>query len=217
MKLTSIFTLCLLTVCALATSCAHMTSSSKPVRISDGKSFAGWEGDTNKTWRVEAGAFVGGRLATKVRQNEFLATVRSYTNFVLTLKFKLAGTNGFVNGGVQIRSVRTKNPPNEMSGYQVDMGDPEWWGCLYDESRRNKIVAKSDMAAINKVLKRGEWNDYRIRADGKRIQAWINGVQTIDYTEPDDAIPQFGKIGVQVHGGGFTEAWYKDFVIEELP
>lgn len=130
--------------------------SSKPVPISDGSSFKGWDGDTNKSWRIEDGAFVGGSLKTTVPRNEFLATTKSYTNFVLRLKFKLTGNDGFINGGVQIRSERTANPPNEMSGYQVDIGDPEWWGSIYDESRRNKVVAKSDISAVNKVLKRGD-------------------------------------------------------------
>jgi hypothetical protein len=195
----------------------HPSYGAAPARLSDGKTFQGWDGDTNKTWRIQDGAFVGGTLNATVPRNEFVATTRSFTNFVLRLKFKLVGTEGFVNGGVQIHSERTKNPPNEMSGYQVDMGDPEWWGCIYDESRRNKVVAKSDIAAINKVLKRQDWNEYVIRAEGKRIRASINGVETVDYTEPDDAIPQFGKIGLQVHGGGKTEAWYKDITIEELP
>jgi hypothetical protein len=189
----------------------------QPIRISDGVSFAGWEGDTNSTWRIENGAFVGGTLQKTVPRNEFLATTRSYTNFVLRLKFKLVGTEGFVNGGVQIRSERTKTPPNEMSGYQVDLGDPEWWGSVYDESRRNKVMAKSDIAAINKVLKRQDWNEYIIRAEGKRIRAWINDVQTVDYTELEDSIPQRGKIGLQVHGNGKTEAIYKDITIEVLP
>ena len=190
--------------------------SSKAVPLLDGKTFTGWDGDTNTTWRLQEGAFVGGSLTTTVPRNEFIATTRSFTNFVLRLKFKLAGTEGFINGGVQIRSERAKNPPNEMSGYQVDMGDPEWWGCLYDESRRNKVMAKSDIKEVNKVLKRGDWNEYVIRAEGRRIRAWINGQQTVDYTEADDAIPQFGRIGLQVHGGGKTEAWYKDITIEEL-
>ncbi len=202
---------------SLSTPALIAADGSKAVPILDGKTFKDWEGDTNTTWRVEGGAFVGGSLTTTVPRNEFLATTRSFTNFVLRLKFKLVGTEGFVNGGVQIRSVRTKNPPNEMSGYQVDMGDPEWWGCIYDESRRNKVLAKSDINEVNKVLKRQEWNDYLIRAEGKRIRAWINGVQTVDYTEPDDSIPQSGKIGLQVHGGGKTEAWYKDITLEELP
>lgn len=191
--------------------------SGKPLPLSDGKSFKGWDGDTAKTWRIEQGAFVGGSLQSKVPQNEFIATTRSFTNFVLKLKFKLVGSDGFVNGGVQVRSERTQTPPNEMSGYQVDIGDPEWWGCIYDESRRNKVMAKSDMAAINKVLKRGDWNDYLIRCEGRRIRAYINGVLTVDYTEADPAIPQHGRIGLQVHGGGKTEASYKEIVVEELP
>jgi len=97
------------------------------------------------------------------------------------------------------------------------MGDPDWWGCLYDESRRNKVVAKSDKAEVDKVLKRGDWNEYVIRCEGKRLRASLNGYQTFDYAEPDDAIPQFGIIGLQVHGGGKTEAWYKDITIEALP
>jgi hypothetical protein len=187
------------------------------VSIFDGKTFAGWDGDTNKTWRIQDGAFVGGSLATTVPRNEFVATKQSYTNFVLRLKFKLLGTEGFVNGGVQIRSERTKTPPNEMAGYQVDIGEPEWWGCIYDESRRNKVVAKSDIVAIKKSLKLGDWNTYEIRAEGKRVRAWINGVPAVDYTEPDDSIVQHGRVGFQVHGGGKAEAWYKDITIEILP
>ena len=188
----------------------------RPVRINDGVSFAGWQGDMRTTWRVENGAFVGGTLQQMVPHNEFLATTRPYTNFILRLKVRLVGTEGFVNGGVQFRSQRTKNPPYEMTGYQADMGEG-WWGSLYDESRRNKILVKADPAVIDKILKRGDWNDYEVRAEGKHIQLLINGTQTVDYTEPDDSIPQFGLIGLQVHGGGKTEAWYKDITIQELP
>lgn len=188
-----------------------------PIALSDGKTFSGWEGDTNKTWRVEGGAFVGGSLQTAVPHNEFLCTQRSFTNFVLRLKFKLTGTDGFINGGVQVRSKHVKNPAYELSGYQADMGDPEWWGCLYDESRRNKVLVKSNIADVNKVLKRDDWNDYEIRCEGKRIRIAINGSQTVDYTEPEDQIEQYGIIGVQIHGGGKAEASYKEITIEELP
>jgi hypothetical protein len=47
----------------------------KPVSLFDGKTFAGWEGDTEKTWRIEDGAIVGGSLDTTVPRNEFLWTV----------------------------------------------------------------------------------------------------------------------------------------------
>jgi len=31
----------------------------------DGKTFAGWDGDTKKTWRIEDGSLVGGSLSEK--------------------------------------------------------------------------------------------------------------------------------------------------------
>ena len=184
--------------------------------IFDGKTFRGWEGDTTKTWRIENGAIIGGSLKDKVPHNEFICTEQSFTNFVLRLKFKLVGTNGFVNGGVQFRSQRVPNH-FEVSGYQADVGDPGWWGCLYDESRRNKILAQSDMDEVNKVLKRGDWNDYEIRCEGNRIQLILNGLRTVDYTENDPSIASHGVIGLQVHGGGQTEASYKDIQVQTLP
>lgn len=193
---------------------SNIKSNRGPVRLSDGKTFKGWFGDTTNTWRITDGAFVGGTLDRKVPRNEFLKTERSFTNFVLRAKVKLVGTNGFVNGGVQIRSSLV--PPNEMKGYQCDVGEG-WWGALYDESRRNKVLIKPDAADVKRAVKQNDWNDYVIRAEGKRIQTWLNDVKMIDWTETDDTLPQHGMIGVQVHGGGAAEAWYKDITIEELP
>ena len=190
-------------------------AAEKSAALSDGKTFAGWVGDTAKTWRIVDGAFVGGTLTDKVPRNEFLRTTRPYTNFVLRLQFKLIGTEGFVNGGVQVRSEPAKNPPNEMVGYQCDIGEG-WWGALYDESRRNKVLIKPDAADVAKAVKKGEWNTYEIRCEGRRIQTWINGVKMIDYTELDEKLPQHGLIGLQVHGGGKSEASYKDIRITEL-
>ncbi|MBM3333834.1 DUF1080 domain-containing protein, partial [Candidatus Sumerlaeota bacterium] len=46
---------------------------------------------------------------------------------------------------------------------------------------------------------------------------WLNGTQTVNYTEPDETIPQTGLIGLQIHGGRASEVWYKDIEITELP
>lgn len=180
----------------------------------DGRTLEGWEGDL-KLWRVEDGCIVGGSLTETIRQNEFLATTRRFTNFVIRAKFKLTGASGFINSGIQIRSERVPNS-SEMAGYQCDIGDPNWWGSIYDESRRNRVLAWSDMKALEPVLKRNDWNDYVIRADGNRISTWINGVQGVDYLEPDPDIIGSGRIGFQVHGGGAAQASFKDITIEEL-
>lgn len=189
--------------------------SSHATAMFDGKSWDGWEG-TAKIWRLEKGVITGGSLTETVKQNEFLASRKEYANFVVRFKIKLTGQEGFINSGFQIRSQRVPGD-SEMSGYQCDFGDPTWWGCLYDESRRNKVLAQSDMKTLEPVLKRNDWNEYVIRANGPRITTWINGVMGVDYTEPDPAIVQTGRMGIQVHGGGKALVEVKDLTIEELP
>lgn len=196
---------------------AAVAACAAPMPLNDGKTFKGWFGDTNKTWRIDTnGAFVGGSLTAQVPRNEFLRTEQSYTNFILKVKFKLTGTNGFVNGGVQIRSQPATKPTNEMVGYQCDIG-PGWWGALYDESRRNKVLIKPNEDDVKKAVKPNDWNEYVIRARGQTIETAINGVVMIRYTETDDTLPQHGLIGLQVHGGGAAEASYKDITIQVLP
>ncbi len=190
---------------------------SKATPLFDGKSFDGWDGDTKKTWRIEDGCLVGGSLTEKLPRNEFLATKKEYGDFVLSLKFKLLGESKktFVNSGVQLRSQRIKDS-HEMIGYQADLGDG-FWGSIYDESRRNKVLVAADQKAMHNALEPGEWNEYVVRAEGRRIRTRLNGVQGVDYTEPDERIPQVGRIGLQIHQGGPAEVWFKDIRIEELP
>jgi hypothetical protein len=92
-----------------------------------------------------------------------------------------------------------------------------WWGSLYDESRRNKVLARADAAVIQKTLKAGDWNRYKIHCEGRRIRLYINGTLTVDYTEPDSKIPLAGVIALQIHGGLPSEAWYRDIILTELP
>jgi hypothetical protein len=177
----------------------------------DGQSLEGWEGDPD-AFRIEDGAIVGGSLEQRVPRNEFLTTTKEYEDFELRLKFKILGKGA--NAGVQVRSRRIPDH-HEMIGYQADLGDG-WWGCLYDESRRRKILAGPPKEQRGAPVKADEWNDYRILCEGPRIQLWINGQKTVDYTEPDASIEQTGLIGVQIHGGPPSEAWYKDIRIREI-
>ena len=102
-----------------------------------------------------------------------------------------------------------------MVGYQADIGDG-YWASLYDESRRNKTLIKPDSALVARILKRNDWNDFEVSSENRRIRIRLNGQQTIDYTETDQSIPQSGLIGLQIHGGGKAEVWYKDIIMHEL-
>lgn len=177
----------------------------------DGKSFDGWEGN-RKAFRIEDGAIVAGNLKDKLPNNEFLTTAKEYGDFELRLKTKLVGQGA--NGGIQLRSKRIPNH-HEVSGYQADMAEG-YWGRIYDESRRNRFLTQFSADEQKKLVKPNDWNDYVIRCEGPRIQVWLNGRQTADYTEKDAAVPVKGIIAVQIHSGDPTEAWYKDIAIREL-
>ncbi|MCF2445041.1 DUF1080 domain-containing protein [Dyadobacter sp. CY345] len=204
----------LLSILLLLFTCVSMLLK-KEVVLFNGKNFHGWEGDTVKTWRVENGAIVGGSLTETVDHNYFLCTQKSYEDFVIRVTFKLSGTDGFINTGVQFRSKRTEKPDYEMIGYQADLGEG-YWGSLYDESRRNKTLISPDSMLIKKILKTGDWNNYEVRCEGRRIRISLNGQQTVDYTEPDESIPQKGIIGLQIHGGGKAQVTFKDLILQEL-
>jgi hypothetical protein len=177
----------------------------------DGKTLDGWEGNL-QVFRIEDGSIVGGSMQKALPNNEFLCTQKQYGDFELRLKFKLLGGKS-ANAGVQIRTRRIPNH-HEVIGYQADMAEG-LWGVLYEEGGRGKLAGppKED---IGKPGKRGEWSDYRIRCQGNHVQLWINGQQTVDYTEKSPSIPRTGIIGLQIHGGPPSEAWYKDVVIQEL-
>lgn len=189
----------------------------KSVRLFDGKTFNGWEGNL-KIFRIQDGAIVGGSLQEKVAQNEFLCTSQEYSDFVLRLKFKLLGDPKGANAGIQFRTQRIPNH-HEVIGYQADIGQ-NYWGALYDESRRKKVLAGPTPEEVQRLSKPNDWNEYVIRAEGRRIRLELNGRQTVDYTETDETIlktGQTGRICVQIHGGPPSEAWYKDITLETLP
>jgi hypothetical protein len=199
-------------ICVPAAAAAQGAAGSNALSLFDGKSFEGWEGNL-AIFRVQEGAIVGGSMTQKIARNEFLCTTRTFGDFDLRLKFKLLGGDS-ANAGVQFRTKRIPND-HKVIGYQADMG-ADWWGALYDESRRKKVLKGPDKAKMRALVKPAEWNDYVIRAEGSRIQLWLDGVQTVDYTEGDPSVDRRGVVCLQIHAGAPSEAWYKDITLREL-
>lgn len=181
----------------------------------DGKTLEGWEG--KKEWfRIEDRAIVAGSLKEKIPNNEFLCTKEKFGDFELRLQVRLKGEGN--NAGIQFRSARIPNH-HEVSGYQCDVGSAfgrSVWGALYDESRRNKMLAEGPAEQVQAWTQEGEWNDLWVRCQGDRIQLWLNQNSTVDYRETDPNIPRSGIIGLQIHSGPPTEAWYRAIRIRTL-
>ena len=179
------------------------------IPLFNGKDLTGWEGDP-ELWIVEDGMLIG--RSPGIGHNDFLATTKTYTDFILRFQIHLIAGKG--NSGVQLRSKRVPDS-HEVSGYQADVGEI-WWGTLYDESRRRRPLVKPKPEVVKKAVKSTEWNDYEVKAVGDTITLSINGVTTVEYTETDPKIPRTGIIAPQIHGGPPMEVRFRNIRIKEI-
>ena len=107
-------------------------------------------------------------------------------------------------------------------GYQADIGllggDPprNIWGALYDEARRRELLAVPDQDELGEGVPSRRLERLPHPRRGGRIGIWINGYQTVDYTETDAAIELIGIICLQVHAGAAAEIGYRGLEIEPL-
>lgn len=173
-----------------------------------GDSMVHWEGDSS-LWSVKQGVLIG--RTDGLDRNEFLAHEEAFADFILKVSFRMR--DGLGNSGIQFRSERL--PGHEMIGYQADIGE-NFWGCLYDESRRNKVLVQASREAVENVHPDG-WNQYVIRAIGSKITLGLNDRTSVQYTEDDPTVARSGRIAVQLHAGGPTEMQFKDMMIQRLP
>jgi len=201
-----------------------MAGSGEWKPLFDGKSLDGWiQKNGTASYKVEDGAIVG--TTTKGSPNSFLCTKEGYGDFELEFDVKLIDNQ--LNSGVQIRSKTKKTKGNQkfgrVNGPQVEIEasgkNGAESGYIYGEACGGWMTPKARLKP-HKVFKDGEWNHYRIVADGPRIQTWINGEQIEDLTSQEkyQTHPK-GFIGLQVHGvgnrGPFQVAW-KNIKIKQL-
>ncbi len=207
---------------------AQSPKASGWVSLFDGKSLDGWvvKGGT-ATYHIDKDMIVGTTVAKS--KNTFLSTKRDYADFELELEVRC---DKELNSGIQIRShVYAKDTPQaskqgrmrekgEVYGYQCEIttSDKCVAGNFWDEGRWTKwhddLTKKPGACA---AFKDGEWNHYRIVAQGDRIRSWVNGVPCADFRDTLDAS---GFIGLQVHsipaGKGPYQVRWKKIKIREL-
>ena len=146
----------------------------------------------------------------KEKEHHYSYTKKSYEDFELNVMIRMVGDEN-INSGVCVRI----NPTSwdDAPGYQIDMGKG-YWGSLWEE-RRASMVQKFPDSLVSKVVKYNDWNHYYIIAKGHHIQAWLNGVKTIDIVH--DAGFSSGKIGFQLcHLHEHTAVDVKSLYIREI-
>jgi len=217
-----------LVVAALSILAGCSQAGSGRVSLFDGKSIDNWvvKGGTAK-YTIEENMIVG--TTVEGSKNTFLSTKRDYADFELVLEVLC---DKELNSGIQIRShTYDKATPQaskkermrengEVYGYQCEIttADKCVSGNFWDEGRWTKwhddLTKKPGACA---AFKDGQWNTYRIVAQGDRIRSWVNGVACADFRDTMDAT---GFIGLQVHsiraGSGPYKVRWKNIKIREL-
>ena len=171
------------------------------------ESLDGWNADP-RYWTLEGGVLHGDYDGGKL--HNFSYTKKTYQDFELNVLIKMTGAKD-PNSGVCIRIHPTD--ADNAPGYQVDMGKG-YWGSLWEE-RRAGMVQLFPQDLVPKLVHEGDWNHYYIIAKGHHIQAWLNGVKTIDMVH--DAGFADGNIGFQLaHGDRHTTIAVKALYIREM-
>ena len=152
---------------------------------------------------------VSGALLVMDHNQQFIDSNKDYGDFELEFEVKCHDN---LNSGVQIRSQTKDTPMGRVNGPQVEIEkSPGQAGLVYGEAAGGWMTP-ADKRKPHKHFKDGEWNKYRVLAEGARIQTWINDQQISDLVDKEKlkTHPK-GFIGLQVHGvgnrGPFDVAW----------
>lgn len=212
---------------ALALLTAPMASMAKDdgKSLFDGKSLNGWiQKNGTATYVIKDGTVLG--TTAEGSPNSFLCTEKEYGDFDLTVEVLL--NNNELNSGIQIRSTTAAPEGDEkfgrVNGPQVEIeaagAEGAQAGYIYGEACGGWMTIDAE-AKRSKAFKDGDWNEYRIKAEGPRIQTWINGEVVEDLTDDAKfASHPKGFIALQVHGIGAGEGPYsvqwRNIKIKEL-
>ena len=219
MKKHRILTIALASAIGLSAYADH--HAKKFVSIFDGKTLEGWtQLNGTATYEAKDGTIVG---TTKARSpNSFLCSNKLYGDFELLFEVRVHNS---LNSGVQIRSNCKKLTEKEkkrgdkygrVNGPQVEIESSGAKGAesgyLYGEAAGGWMTP-ADKRKPHKHFKDGEWNKYRVLAEGARIRTWINDQPISDLVDEGKlkTHPK-GFIGLQVHSirkgsGPYDVAW----------
>ena len=204
-------------------------------RIFDGKTLAGWEGDTNY-WRVEDGCLVGEVTQDKLlKQNSFIVWRGGETrNFELKAEYRVSARG---NSGINYRSTMVTNGPWTMKGYQADIdGQNRYTGQNYEEKGRTFLALRGQVTRLESgrlpqiigslgttnelasAIRNEEWNEYHLIVSGNTMTHILNGRVMSVVIDEDAQRRRFdGLLGVQVHVGPPMRIEYRNVRLKKLP
>lgn len=172
----------------------------------NGKDLSGWKPMGDADWTVIGGAIYG---KYKNKQYGWLLSENEYKDFHMSLRFKMPKGNS----GIQFRSWAVESE-KMVHGFQADLASDSDWisGHLYDQSEKG-ITAKPSFDT-SKIIDYNGWNTYEITAIGPTVELFVNGIKTIEHSDPERNKP--GIFAFQIHSGIEMETWWKDIRLIEF-
>ena len=182
--------------------------------IFNGKDLTGWS-QQDDYFSVKDGVITGESTPDHLcKPNHHLVyTAEELTDFELRAEFRLSKG---ANSGIQLRCKPQFIGDN---GYQADMnGGGNFVGFLYhpkqhligargsdvviDAAGKKTVTRFADGKALQDLYRVEQWNDMRVKVEGRAITVWINGVRTTSVVDPREAFfPSKGHIALQLHQG----------------
>jgi Domain of Unknown Function (DUF1080) len=188
-----------------------LTGKSETLKLFNGKDLEGWVGHTD-LWSVKDGVIVAKSKKT-VPVSTYLLTKQKFTDFRLISKVKLVESE--MHSGIAFwgRIAPEQKDEYTYAGHLVMF--PTGWG-MYDLYGRGGLPV--DGGPAKKVGKQHDWNDLEILAQGNRVRVAVNGVQVVDWRDPEPKRIKAGPIGLQLHSNTVPqEIHFKDLTLTTFP
>jgi hypothetical protein len=187
---------------------------SEVIRLFNGKNFDGWEGH-DKWWSHKDGVIIAKNTAEDApKVSTYLLTKRKFTDFRLTFSAKLVTSE--MHSGVAFWGKVAPEKGDKYTYAGILVMFPSGWG-MFDLYGRNGLPVDGKPAKA--VGKQHDWNDIEILAQGNRVRVAVNGVQVVDWIDPQPERLLEGPIGLQLHSNPKTaqEIHFRDLVLTTFP
>ncbi|MGE3778375.1 MAG: PVC-type heme-binding CxxCH protein, partial [Pirellulaceae bacterium] len=202
--------------------------------IFDGQSLTGWDGNP-EFWSVRDGAITGETTAAKpTKGNTFLIWRQGEVgDFELKLQYRIVGGNS----GIQYRSFEVPDQKWVVGGYQADFEAGERYsgicygerfrGILADRGQKTVIGDNHKPTVVGSVgdsqelqthIKKEDWNEYHIVAQGFTFVHRINGHVTCEVVDEDRAQRRAsGIVALQLHAGPPMKVQFRNIRLKRSP
>jgi hypothetical protein len=214
-----------LTLFLFTSFCSERTPPQKGISLEDfhsifdGETLTGWRkltesSENSGVWEVRDGTIVASQ--TPEGEGGLLVTLEKYDDFEVYVEIK---ADYPIDTGLFLRI-----QPQVLS-YQItiDYRPDGEIGAIYCPGGGDFLVHNPEGKDLWKSEK---FNTVRAKIQGQppRIEAWINGSKTVDYTdtlvESGYRVPRKGFFGIQVHGGSSwgkgNRVYFRRLLIKEI-